>query len=242
MFNVPMKTSGAMSLADMAGNNTPPQRQPQYSSTQQRPQHTPQQQRQSASRNFGKPGVPLKKGQKFGLADNGAPLISLRVCLDWDIGPTPMDLDASVFMLGTNGKVLGDEWFVYYYALTSPDGAIRHHGDNPDGRGNDDEIIDFNLPMVDNRVQRMVVVVTINEALERSLNFSMVKSAMLRIVNQSTQCEIARYTLADYGPVTSMIIGEVYRHNGQWKFNPVGDGVTKDLNGICDMYGVNVSD
>lgn len=236
MFDIPMNASGATSLSDMASSGM------QQPIVQQQYQRSQIQQSQPKQRFEGKKGVQLKKGQKWAIVDNGVPLTQLRVCLDWDIGPTTMDLDASVFMLGQDGKVLADDWFVYYYQLQSPDGSIRHHGDNPDGGGVDDEVIDINLPMVDTRVTRVVFVVTINEALEKGLNFNMVKSAVVRIVNPTTNSELARYELASYGPVTSMMVGEVYRHNGQWKFNPIGDGVTRDLNGLCELYGVTVAD
>lgn len=252
LFDIPMNASGATSLSAMASGmqQTSNQQQTvQQPIMQQQPVQQPMQQLTSGANTMptkprftGKQGVPLKKGQKWNISDNGAPLTQLRVCLDWDLGPTPMDLDASVFMLGADGRVIGDDWFVYYYKLISPDNSVKHHGDNPDGGGIDDEVVDINLPIVDQRVAKIVFVVTINEALERGLNFSMVQSAVVRIVNPVTNTELARYPLSSYGPVTSMIVGEVYRHNGSWKFNPVGDGVTRDLEGLCVMYGVNVSD
>jgi len=190
-------------------------------------------------------GVHLKKGQKFALAGaGGAQLNKIKVGLGWDILNQACDLDASAFMLDANNRVIGDDWFVFYGQPTSPDNSIKHSGDNTTGAGaGDDETIDITLSMVNPSVQKIVFVVTINEALEYNLNFSMVANAYVRVIDEQTNTEIARFALTDYyANVTSMVVGELYRHNGQWKFNAVGDGVAKDLAGLCAMYGVNVAD
>ena len=189
-------------------------------------------------------GVHLKKGQKFAIAGaGGTQLSSIQVCLGWDIKNQACDLDASAFMLDANNKVVGDDWFVFYGQTSSPDGSVTHSGDSDGGRAGDDEIITVNLNGVNQSVQKITFVVTINEALDRGLNFSMVANAYVRVVDRNTGNEIARFDLTDYyANVTSMVVGELYRHNGAWKFNAVGDGVAKDLYGLCTMYGVNIAD
>lgn len=188
-------------------------------------------------------GVHLKKGQKFALAQAGQSLGILKVCLGWDVLNGACDLDASAFMLDNNMKVIGDDWFVFYGQTSSPDGSVTHSGDS-DGQGvGDDEIITIDTQRINCNVKRITFVVTINEALERGLNFSMVQNAYVRVVNAQTNEEIAKFQLTDYySNVTSMVVGEIYNHNGQWKFNAIGDGVAKDLAGLCGMYGVNVAD
>lgn len=189
-------------------------------------------------------GVHLKKGQKVALAGaSGGALQSIRVCLGWDVQNVACDLDASAFMLGADGRVIGDDWFVFYGQTTSPDGSVRHSGDSAGAAMGDDEIIDINLQTINPNVKKITFVVTINEALEQGLNFSMVANAYVRVVDGVTGQEINRFQLTDYyANVTAMVVGEVYNHNGQWKFNAVGDGVAKDLAGLCAMYGVNVAD
>lgn len=189
-------------------------------------------------------GVHLKKGQKVALAGaGGGALQSIRVCLGWDVQNVACDLDASAFMLGADGRVIGDDWFVFYGQTTSPDGSVRHSGDSAGAAMGDDEIIDINLQTINPNVKKITFVVTINEALEQGLNFSMVANAYVRVVDGATGQEINRFQLTDYyANVTAMVVGEVYNHNGQWKFNAVGDGVAKDLAGLCAMYGVNVAD
>lgn len=188
-------------------------------------------------------GVHLKKGQKVNLAQPGSALQSIQVCLGWDVLNQSCDLDASAFMLDPSNRVIGDDWFVFYGQTVSPDGSVRHSGDSQGQGAGDDEVITINFTQINPSVKKIVFVVTINEALERGLNFSMVANAYVRVVDTATGSELVRFSLTDYyANVTSMVVGEVYNHNGQWKFNAVGDGVAKDLAGLCAMYGVNVAD
>ena len=196
--------------------------------------------------------VSLKKGGKVSLSkaalDAGVTnLKKIIVGLGWDVnrydGGSDFDLDASAFMLDQNNRIIGDDWFVFYGQLNSPDGSIKHSGDSKGEGDGDDEIIDINLSMVNPNVQKIAFVVTIDEALTRGLNFSMVANAYVRIIDAITNQEIARFNLTDYySNVTAMVVGELYRYNGIWKFNSVGDGVAKDLAGLCEMYGVQVAD
>jgi stress response protein SCP2 len=190
-------------------------------------------------------GVSLRKGQKFSLSKINASLDNIMVGLGWDVtqqSSIPHDLDVQVFMLGANDKVIGDDWFVFYNKLVSPDGSVRHSGDNRTGIGSgDDEVIMIQLSRVTPEVQKLVFVVTVSEALERGHNFGQVSNAYIRIVDQSTNNEIMRYNLTEYySSVISMVVGEVYKHNNEWKFNPVGDGTADDLIGLCSRYGVKV--
>lgn len=268
MFDIPMKTAGALDLSALTASSSgqaaaqPTQQfvQPQPAQYQQpAPQITPMQQYQQPMPQQVNPapqqiqpvrqhppgtGVHLKKGQKFALAGaNGAQLTSIEIGLGWDLKSQACDLDASAFMLDTSNRVIGDDWFVFYGQTMSPDGNIRHSGDGDGSAIGDDETININLAAVDPRVQKIAFVITIDEALAKGQNFSMVANAYVRVVDKATGSELARFNLTDYyANVTSMVVGELYRHNGAWKFNPVGDGVAKDLAGLCAMYGVNVAD
>lgn len=248
-----MNTTGAMdasSLLSLNGGSPAPVPQPMQPAPQPMPmamtpmmQTVPAQPMPMSQAPRGT-GVHLKKGQKVPLAAGGQTLSRIKVCLGWDILNQSCDLDASVFMLGPDGRVIGDDWFVFYGQPTSPDSSIVHSGDSRDGAGQgDDEVIDINLSAMNPNVKKIVFVVTINEALQLGLNFSMVQNAYVRVVDTVTNTELVRFTLTDYySTVTSMVVGEVYNHNGQWKFNAIGDGVAKDLYGLCSMYGVNVAD
>ena len=189
-------------------------------------------------------GVILKKGQKTSLSKIAPNLKNIRIGLGWDAGAnTNYDLDSEVFLLGANEKVLGDNWFVFYGQLASPDGAVIHHGDSSDGAGGgDDEIIDINLSQLNPQVAKLVFVVTINEAKENGYNFGQIQNAYIRVIDNSTGKELVKFSLSEYyKEVVSMVVGEIYLKNGEWRFNPVGMGTGDDLEGLCIKYGVNVA-
>lgn len=215
------------------------QQVPQQQSYQQVPQQQAPRQRPSGG------GVVLKKGQKTSLSKLNPNLSLIDVCLGWDIGPNGQgyDLDVEAFMLGQDGKVIGDDWFVFYNQPVSPDGSVRLLADSRDGASDgDDEIIQVNLKQVSTQVNRIVFIVTINEAKEHGYNFSNVSNAYVRIVDKSTGNELVRFNISDYySTVCSMMVGEVYLRNGEWRFNPIGDGTGDDLEGLCIRYGVNIA-
>lgn len=145
-------------------------------------------------------------------------------------------MDVSAFLLGSSGKVIGDSWFVFYGQTESPDHSTVFHVED----GADRESISVDFTKLDTSVARIVFVLTINEALEKNLNFGMLQDAYIRIMD-SAGAELVSFKMDEYySNVTSMMIGELYLHNGAWKFNAIGNGVAKDLAGLCEMYGVQV--
>lgn len=138
-------------------------------------------------------------------------------------------MDVSAFLLNNTGKVIGDSWFVFYGQETSPDGSTAFGA----GQEENHEIISVDFNRLNPAVSRIVFVLTINEALEKHLNFSMLRDAYIKITDTS-DTELVSFKMDEYySNVTSMMIGEVYRHNGIWKFNAIGNGVTRDLAGLC---------
>ncbi len=240
MFDIPMNTKPPVSLTEMAGSSSLTLL-PVQSTPPPAPQASPS---QSVARpSYG--GVHLKKGQKTTLVSaNGGILDVIKAGLSWEVSGQQYDLDVECFMLGADGRVLGDDWFVFYGCLQSPDGAVIHSGDCRDGSLlGDDEVITIRLSALDPRVKKLVFVVTINEAKQRGLNFAGVKNAAIHIQDCASGMDLCSFQLTDYyASVTSMVVGEIYNHNGQWKFNPVGDGVAADLYELCARYGVNVAD
>lgn len=203
-----------------------------------------QPQAQPRQRTFGN-GVVLKKGQKTSLSQMCPGLDLIQVGLGWDLGPggVEYDLDVEAFMLGANGRVIGDDWFVFYNQPNSPDNSIQLLCDSTTGAGDgDDEIIQVKLSQVNPQVAKIIFIVSINEAKERGYNFSNVANAYVRITDVKTGRELVRFSLTDYySTVCSMMVGEVYKHNNEWKFNPIGDGTSDDLIGLCTRYGVNIA-
>ena len=186
----------------------------------------------------------LAKGQRVSLDKVAPGLAEVFVGLGWDTkvtdGGYDFDLDASVFLLGNNEKLLSDQHFIFYNNLTSPDAdkSVQHMGDNLTGAGEgDDEVIKINLPKVPSEVQKIVVTVTIHEADKRSQNFGQVDNAFVRVVNAANQEEVIRYDLTeDYSIETALIMAEIYRKNEEWRVNAVGAGYQGGLQALLDRY------
>lgn len=186
-------------------------------------------------------GTTLQKGQKISLSQLETNLDLIEVGLGWDLGAGGQgyDLDVEAFLLNSSGKVLGDDWFVFYNQPVSPDGAVRllESSANP----GDDAVIRLHLQRINPGVAKITFIVTINDALVHGRNFSHVANAYVRVVDQSSRRELVRFQLTDYySNVCSMIVGEIYQYKNEWRFNPVGNGTGDDLAGLCTRYGVNV--
>ena len=142
--------------------------------------------------------ITLKKGGFFNLTKKEPALQKIMVGLGWELkkGAATMDLDCSVFMLGANGKLLEDEYFIFYNNLKSPDGSLQHMGDNRSGKGDgDDELILGNLPLVNPNIQEALFVVSIHDAEIRKHHFGLLSEAYIRICDVNTEREILRYDL-----------------------------------------------
>ncbi|HBN56956.1 MAG TPA: tellurium resistance protein TerD [Lachnospiraceae bacterium] len=180
---------------------------------------------------------PVQKGQKAHLSP-GTPLKSIRACFGWNTSHPQCDVDVSAFLLGADGKVPGDSWFVFYGQTVSPDQSTEF----TELASADREMIRIDLQKLDPKVKKIVFVLTINDAFAKKLNFGMIKDAYVRILDGAGAAELVSFQMTEYySNVISMMIGEVYNHNGLWKFNAVGNGVAKDLEGLCGLYGVQVS-
>jgi tellurium resistance protein TerD len=189
--------------------------------------------------------VSLSKGGNVSLSKEAPGLQAVLVGLGWDVRTTTgadFDLDASALMVGTNGKILSDQHFIFFNNLTSPDGSVEHTGDNLTGEGEgDDEAIKVNLATVPQEVDKIVVTVSIYDADNRQQSFGQVRNAFIRVVNQADNAEITRYDLSeDASTETAMIFGELYRNGSEWKFRAVGQGYSTGLSGIARDFGVNV--
>lgn len=192
--------------------------------------------------------VSLSKGGKVSLAKAAADagiqgtLQNIVVGLGWDPnkfdGGSDFDLDASVFLCGASGKVEKDSNFVFYNNTTAP--GVVHTGDNRTGDGDgDDETINIDLNAVEANVDKIAFTCTIDRADERKQNFGMVNNSYIRIMDAKTGTELVRYDLGeDFSIETAIVVGELYRHNGEWKFNAVGSGFAGGLAALCGNYGI----
>lgn len=189
--------------------------------------------------------INLSKGQKIDLTKTNPGLKNILAGLGWDTnkydGGKDFDLDASVFMTGASGKVEQEKNFVFYNNPQDPAGSVVYGGDNRTGDGNgDDETVKIDLSKVPADVEKISFTVTIHEAKERGQNFGQVSNAYIRIVNAENDEELIRYDLGeDFSVETAIVVGELYRHNGEWKFAAVGSGFQDGLAGLCRNFGLD---
>ncbi|MEC5145167.1 TerD family protein [Chitinophaga sp. 212800010-3] len=181
--------------------------------------------------------INLQKGQRQAI---NAPKFTIG--LGWDANAsstgTAFDLDASIFIMGDNKKILSDQHFVFYNNLVSPDGAVEHTGDNLTGDGaGDDEQIKIDLSKIDGRVAELCVVVTIHEAEARRQNFGQVRNSYIRVFDAVTNEVILKYELEeDFSIETAVEFGRIYRRNDEWKFEAVGVGMKGGLQDYLNKY------
>lgn len=194
-------------------------------------------------------GVNLSKGQRVNLDKS---MTMALVGLGWDTnryeGGYDFDLDASAFLLGANGKVRRDEDFIFYGNLKSKDGSVRHTGDNLTGEGEgDDEVLIIDFTKVPQDVQKIAITVTIYEADKRRQNFGQVSNAYVRVArianeNDTAGSEVLRFDLGEeFSIETALVVCEIYRYGGEWKFNAVGAGYQGGLEALCRSFGVDVA-
>jgi tellurium resistance protein TerD len=187
-------------------------------------------------------GLSLQKGNNLSLTKTSPGLTVATVGLGWDPRTTSgeaFDLDASALLVSASGKVRSSADFIFYNQTETPDGSVKHLGDNRSGEGEgDDEQISIDLKSVSADIERVVIAVSIDQADERRQNFGQVRGAYCRVLDQDDK-EIVRFDLSeDAAPETAMIFAEVYRSGSEWKFKAVGQGYTTGLAGIAGDYGV----
>lgn len=190
--------------------------------------------------------VCLQKGQKVSITKENPGLNNVVVGLGWDVNTydtgKEFDLDTAAFFLTDSGKVSAPEDFVFFGNLKHPSGCAEHLGDNKTGAGDgDDEQIRIDLTKVPANLNKIAFTVTIYDAEMRSQNFGQVNNAYIRIYNEQTGEELLRYDLGeDFSIETAAVFGELYRYNGEWKFNAIGSGYQGGLSALCENYGVDV--
>ena len=190
--------------------------------------------------------ISLSKGQKVDLTKGNPGLSKVIIGLGWDVnkydGGNDFDLDASVFLLGENGKVTTDADFVFYNNPTGGNGAIVHSGDNRTGAGDgDDEQIIVDLKGIPANIQRVAFTITIHNGENRNQNFGQVSNSYVRILNEESNEELIRYDLGeDFSIETALVVGELYRHNNEWKFSAIGSGYQGGLATLATDFGLQI--
>ena len=189
--------------------------------------------------------INLTKGQKVNLSKDNPGLKNIMVGLGWDVNAfdsgADFDLDASAFLAGANGKCPMDKDFIFYGNLEHESGAVKHMGDNLTGEGDgDDEQIEVDLSLVPGNIEKIAFTVTIYEAESRRQNFGQVSNAYIHIMDTATNTELLRFDLGeDFSIETAVVVGELYKNNGEWKFNAIGSGFQGGLAALCAHYGID---
>lgn len=172
--------------------------------------------------------INLEKGQNIDLT-KGSSIVKFAIGCGWDVNQSSgsaFDLDASVFVLGADGKRISEKHFVFYGNLNSPNDSVVHSGDNLTGAGDgDDEVITVDISKLEADATEIPVIVTIYQADSRRQNFGQVSNAFVRIYNPDSNEEIAKYDLSeDFSTETAVEFGRLYKKDGEWKFKAVGTG------------------
>ncbi|MBM7654604.1 TerD family protein [Neobacillus cucumis] len=191
-------------------------------------------------------GVTLSKGQKVDLTKSYPGLEKVVVGLGWNISHagSNFDLDASAFLLSASGQVNSDQDFVFYNNPLGGNGSIVYSGDNRIGSGvRDDEQIRIDLLKVPDHIHRIAFTITIHDAQAKQQNFGQISDSYVRIFNELTNEELLRFNLGrDFTVETAIVAAEIYRHQGEWKFNAIASGFQGGLAALCRNFGVTVDD
>jgi len=188
--------------------------------------------------------ISLSKGQKVDLTKSNPGLTNITVGVGWDTnkydGGKDFDLDSSIFLLNAAGVCANEKDFVFFNNLEGGNGSVVHTGDNLTGEGDgDDEQVKVSLSNVPATVERIAFAITIHDAEQRSQNFGQVSNSYVRIVNDASGEELIRYDLGeDFSIETAVVVGELYRHGSEWKFNAIGSGYQGGLASLVKDYGL----
>ena len=188
--------------------------------------------------------ISLSKGQKVDLTKSNPGLTNITVGVGWDTnkydGGQDFDLDSSIFLLNSAGVCANEKDFVFFNNLEGGNGSVVHTGDNLTGEGDgDDEQVKVSLSTVPTTVERIAFAITIHDAEQRSQNFGQVSNSYVRIVNDANGEELIRYDLGeDFSIETAVVVGELYRHGSEWKFNAIGSGYQGGLGSLVKDYGL----
>lgn len=188
----------------------------------------------------------LKRDQYSELTDKDPALKKVLVGAGWDmrnLDGAPLDLDLSCFILDKKDMTRLDSDFVFYNNPNGAELAVKHSGDNRTGEGaGDDEVITIDLDALPYDIYKIVFAVTIYQGDEHELSFGLVKNAFIRIVNQDTKVELARFDLSnDFSEGTCLKFGELTREGTRWRFHAIGETFSGGLSKIAQEYGLLIA-
>lgn len=189
-------------------------------------------------------GIQLSKGERFNFSQESPNLQKLSVALGWEMNQTTdnCEMDVSVFMLGADGKIPDEKYFVFYNNVRSLDESLHHLGNHKTGKGKaDNETIDLDFSKINPAITEIIFVVTIHEAQAKNQNFSQIQNAFIRLYNSETDTELACYNLKqNFSQETAVEFGRLYKKDAKWRFQAVGEGYNAGLQSFVDKYYVEI--
>jgi tellurium resistance protein TerD len=181
----------------------------------------------------------LSKGERFNISQEAPDLKKMAIALGWQVTEAGQsyDIDVSAFMLGADGKLPNDKYFIFYNNLQSSDGSVLQSiPANSPGKENK-TIYGIILEKVNPEIVEITFVVTIHEADKINASFSNITNSFIKIVNLDTGIELVRYELTEnFTRETALEFGRLYRKNGEWRFQAVGAGYQAGLKSFVDKY------
>ena len=167
----------------------------------------------------------LRKGQKIPLNEN-------FLTIKFERNNSSVEIDTAAFLQEYGGKVGSDEDFVFYGNTSHNSDSVHHLADDS---------LDIDLSKIPKRIEKISFTATIYDADVRKQNFSLIKNAVLHLKNNQG-VDVATFPLENFSVETAIVLGEIYRHKGTWKFNATGAGFSGGLAALCKNFGIEVSD
>ncbi|MEG4840434.1 TerD family protein [Microcoleus sp. B9-D4] len=182
----------------------------------------------------------LSKGERFNISQEAPGLKKMAIALGWQVTEAGQsyEIDVSAFMLGADGKLPNDKYFIFYNNLQSCDGSVLQSISDKNNRGQENKsIYGVILEKIHPEIEEITFAVTIHEADKIKANFSNIKNAFIKLTNLDTKSELVRYQLKEnFSRETAVEFGRLYTKNGQWRFQAVGEGYQAGLQSFVDKY------
>lgn len=137
--------------------------------------------------------------------------------------------DISCFGLDADERLSDDRYFVFFNQPASPEGSIRLLG----AQSGDTEAFRVVLADVPPAIHRLSLTATIDgDGL-----MSQVASGYVRLVADGAEVGRYSFTGAEFSTERAVMLADVYRRNGEWRFTPVGQGFDGGLRALLENFG-----
>lgn len=182
--------------------------------------------------------VIIAKGQKIDVTKERN-FEEIAIGLNWKTISPEIDINASAFLLNSLGICTRDEDMIFYNQHISREQAIIHSGPENGSL----EIIRISVKKIPPDIEKIALTLTIHEGETKGQSFSNVSDALCRIFNPVSGEELASFYFGeDLNKETAIVIGELYFHKGEWKFNAVGSGFNGGLTALVKNFGLEVDE